>query len=186
MSLSAAGAALTAALTGHQPRLITVEVPPAPSGWQGWWAASLPGAPEAVLCLPPEGRRLWGRGVGRRLRASAHEAEVSALLSDVDVVGSPSPPPALFASLPFDCSAPVCGPWEVFGGGGLFLSRWTWEELDGRAYVQLFVEDPERERAVALEEWRALCRAVPIAARPPQEFPQSDTLDEAEWQGLDA
>jgi len=181
VSLAVVEAALSAALRGHTPTILTVAVPPSPSGWQSWWAARLPGAPEAMLLLPQEGRRLWGRGIGRRLRATAHEAEVQALWGPIVLVGDQAPPPALFAALPFDPAAPAGALWEPFGGGGLFLPRWTWEEQGDRAWIRLYVEDPEAERAAALREWDTLRRARPELGRAPGAAPLSDTVNEADW-----
>lgn len=182
MSLAQAGATLKAALTGRRPRIISVEVNPDPSGWAAWWNADLgPGSP-AMLCLPPEGRRIWGRGVARALRPPVHDGALAALWADLEPAGDPSPPPSLFAALPFDHSAPWGEPWTAFGGGELLLPRWAWEDHGGRAWVRLIVDDPEAEAETALAEWQRLCAARQPIARPPAQAPMADTVAEGEWE----
>ncbi len=181
MSLAEAGAALLAALTGDRPRIISVEVPPNPTGWMAWWNADLKGAPEAVLCLPPQGRRIWGRGVARALRAPLQEPALNALWHDFQAIGDPAPAPAAFAALPFDAAAPTGPPWEAFGQGGVILPRWSWDEQGGRAWLRLAVLDPASEAAQARAEWQILLESRARPVRPPALPPQADTVDELDW-----
>lgn len=181
MSLAEAGAALLAALVGDRPRLISVEVPPDPRAWQAWWGAELPSAPEATLCLPRDGRRLWGRGVAAALPASANDEGVRQLWADWAMMGDPAPAPELFAALPFDPSAPVGAPWTAFGQGGLILPRWSWVEQGGRAWLRLACRRPAADAAQARQEWEILSRATARLVRPPAAPPHVDTIDENEW-----
>lgn len=178
MSLAEAGAALLASLSGRRPRILTVEVPPSPEGWQAWWSADLPGAPTAVLCRPPSGRRLWGRGEARA--TSAQTRDLRAFWADWEEGGDPGPPPALFAALPFDPAAPADALWGELGQGSLILPRWTWEEQGGRAWLRLAVEDPEGQAEALRAEWAAICAAAPAGAgatAPPIAAP----VDAAAW-----